>query len=564
MRLFVHAKRRGQVNSRAFNGKLHYPFLLLAVIALLIGCDGSSNGPTRKVEAVVPTIRVLPSGEPPEKRVVSTETILQNNCGGSAGVLNAIGRSRSIVYSLELGGEVSVDAGGSVGVPGVGAVQVGAEVAARYGVTYGQEETLSRSLTVSAKEGTNIIHTLRQVEYWETGDLVLETGGQKRRYPYRFRRDFGIELVESEDIGCDTGRIPSATPTSLPTSTRTASTVVPVEPTATAVSQTATSVPPTATLVPPTATSVPPTATLVPPTATSVPPTATPMPATPTPTLHSLTQYRGNPPVPAPLGWAFEQDGVQLNLISAEIRAESADELAAAQLWFALLNKTPQELLVEFDQDRIHIEDLDSVRYVDWGGSGVQSFWLSPGDHTIIDRYYTIVPDKTSRIPASALPVVVYVEQLSRVKNAQWVIGGKPLLTYSDGDPARSLGSRFDLGGLAVSLKDLGIRTSADGEPAAFHASFSVGNASAQRRLLELDYSYIYIEDSFGTRYIDWEGVGTYSAWLDPGQEYVFDRYYSTEYHAESRIPVGAEYVVAVSEGIGSGQRIQWRVDIVR
>jgi hypothetical protein len=192
----------------------HHPILLLLLIASIAGCSDLEKQPTEVSQIVTPAIQVIPSGEPPEKRVISSETIPQNNCGGSAGVSSTIERSRSIVFTLDLGAEISVNASGSAGVPGIGEVQVGAKVAAKYGVSYGQEETLSRSLTVSAKEGTNILHTLQQVEYWETGELVIVAGEKSLSYPYSFRKDFGVEHVKSENMGC-----PSLTPTPTPTST---------------------------------------------------------------------------------------------------------------------------------------------------------------------------------------------------------------------------------------------------------------------------------------------------------------------------------------------------------
>jgi hypothetical protein len=289
--------------------------------------------------------------------------------------------------------------------------------------------------------------------------------------------------------------------------------------------------------------------------------------STPKPTLPPTTQakyVRGNLPVPAPPGWAYEQEGVQLNLVKAEVRTSADYGSAAAHLWFALLNKSPQRLLVEFDQSQVYITDSRGARYVDYDGPGVQSFWMESGELKIIDRYYTTTPQRESRIPPSALPVIVHVDRLSRVQSAQWIIGGSPIPTYSNGDVAGHLGDSLNVDDFEVALIDLEVRTTEDSGSAAFRASFSVKNKSNQRRLLELDYAYIYIEDNSGTRYIDYDGGGLVSTWIDPGQEYTFDRYYSAEYNTNSRVPVGTSYVVVVCEGVGSGSRAQWRIDIVR
>ena len=211
----------------------HHLILLLLLITLGAGCGGPSQQPLESTQVVIPKVQAVPSGNPPEKRIISTETISQNNCGGSTDVSNTIERSRSIVYTVEVGAEISVNASGSAGVPGVGQVQVGNEVAAQYGVTYGKEETISRSLTVAAKEGTNMLHTFQQVEYRETGELIIMAGEKTLSYSYSFRKDFGIEFVKSENVGCPTSTI-SPTPTpAIPTTTSIPPTATPIPPTAT-------------------------------------------------------------------------------------------------------------------------------------------------------------------------------------------------------------------------------------------------------------------------------------------------------------------------------------------
>lgn len=306
-----------------------------------------------------------------------------------------------------------------------------------------------------------------------------------------------------------------------------------------------------------------PTPTKVPPTATPQLPTATAIPTSQPQVMHA--EYaRGNPPIPAPLGWAYENEGVQLNLVRAEIRSDTDSGSAAARLWFALSNKTPQRLLVEFDQSQTYIRDSRGTRYVDYDGPGIQSFWIEPGESRIIDRYYTTTPQRESRIPPSALPVIVQVDRVSRIQGAQWTIGASPIRTFSDGDPAGQVGQSLKVDDFEVTLINLEIRTTTDSGSAAFYAEFRVKNKSSQRKLLELDYAYVYVEDNFGTRYIDYDGAGLISTWLDPSQEYDFYRYYTTEYNKGSRVPIGTSYIVVICEGIGSGARAQWRIDISR
>ncbi len=224
-------------------------------------------------------------------------------------------------------------------------------------------------------------------------------------------------------------------------------------------------------------------------------------------------------------------------------------------------------MLVEFDYDNLFAMDGAGNRYIDWDGSGIETFHLESGEIKILKRYYTLIPGEKSRVSPSALPITVYVENLSRVHDVQWLISSPPIYeyhNYNDGDIAGNVGVPFYIENFSVTLTELEIHTSEDYDDAAFHAEFTVENTSSEARLLDLDYSYIYIEDNFGTRYVDYYGSGFEARWIDPGKSYKFDRYYSTEYREESRIPIGTAYVVVICEGIGEGSRAQWRFDIVR
>lgn len=222
----------------------HINFLMLLIAAVLVitGCSSSSNAaaPTSVAGSpniIAPIIRVV-QGLPIEKSI-SEEIIPQNNCYGNSPVSTVIQRSRTIKRSVDLGSGVTVSGSGEVGVPGMGDVQVGAEIAANYNVSYGDEETVSRNIMLTAKEGSNLNHRVRQYEVWETGEVIISSGNTEvARYPYEFRSDFKFELVDVEPIQCLTGNAASPLPTQ----------------TATVVPLTVTSPPPTATVIPPTAT----------------------------------------------------------------------------------------------------------------------------------------------------------------------------------------------------------------------------------------------------------------------------------------------------------------------
>ncbi len=167
-------------------------------------------------------IRVIDSGAPIQKPL-SEEVIPQNNCRGNSPVSNLVERSRTISRSAELGGGATISGSGEVGVPGIGGVQVGAEIAATYNTSYGEEETVSRNITLTAKEGSSLNHRVRQYELWRSGEVVISVGDDElARYPYEFRTDFGLELVDVQPIDCSTtstaSPAPSVAPTAPPTS----------------------------------------------------------------------------------------------------------------------------------------------------------------------------------------------------------------------------------------------------------------------------------------------------------------------------------------------------------
>ena len=187
----------------------------LLLVALISKCRPSS--PTQvaeKPEAPRVDIRVIPTGEP-LVRVVQTEKIVQPNCGGTLEVENVVERSRTIIHTVELGGGVEVNAQGEVSLLGTG-VQVGAAIAAQYGQSYGTEDTLTRAITVKAKEGTYMEHTIQQVEIWQRGTVEITIGDQQFTYPYYFRNDFSVELVKSQNIGCPPSEVAPLTPTATP------------------------------------------------------------------------------------------------------------------------------------------------------------------------------------------------------------------------------------------------------------------------------------------------------------------------------------------------------------
>jgi hypothetical protein len=138
-----------------------------------------------------------------ESKEIEVETIPQLNCTGSAEVENLIQKSRTIEHTMEVQNGVSINANGQVGFAGTD-VELGATVASQFGQSYGNSESITRSITVKTKPGINMQHIIRQVEVWKVGQAKISVGGQQTTIPFKFRSDFAIELVNSQNLGgCD-------------------------------------------------------------------------------------------------------------------------------------------------------------------------------------------------------------------------------------------------------------------------------------------------------------------------------------------------------------------------
>ncbi len=297
-------------------------------------------------------------------------------------------------------------------------------------------------------------------------------------------------------------------------------------------------------------------------------PTATPT-FTPAPTSTQVPTRTSAPKVPTKtvhaVGQPWEEAGVSLVLTNLEVRSESDGGDAAARAWFHLFNKSGQKLLVEVDWSKIRLEDSLGNEYVDWEGGGTTSHWVEPGRSYNFDRYYTRRAGERSRVPSNASFLDVVVDRFSRINDAQWRFEINPTLTPMPAPPSskvKKATQTWEQGGLALTLDKIELRALSDGGDAAAQAWFKLTNQSNERMLVELDYSHIYLLDSFGRRFSDWDGGGLESRWLDPGQSWEFNRYYTEMAGWWSRVTRGADFVLVVAEDVSRLTRAQWKVSI--
>lgn len=195
----------------------HKPVFVSVILLLTIVACGAEEdvvkapSPTPNV-----TIEILGSTHP-EVREIRIEAIQQNNCGGTAEVESQIQKSKSIAHTIEVGAGLEVNANGQVGFAGTD-VELGATVASQLGYSYGSVESISRSITLKAKEGTYMEHQVKLQEVWEIGTAKVVVNGQELEVPFSFRTDFTIDLIDSKEIKgkCKPTDIPTATNTLAP------------------------------------------------------------------------------------------------------------------------------------------------------------------------------------------------------------------------------------------------------------------------------------------------------------------------------------------------------------
>ena len=198
---------------------------LIAIGVLVSACIGGNTGSTLPLPtlplpspgslSLLSVVQVLPNETVTIKRVVSSETISQNNCGNTNPVEQSIERHLTVTHTADLGGEAKISADGKIsgGIPlevANAEVSVGSEIAAHYEVAYGREDVQIRTLNLVTNGGANQQFTVNHVQNWNTGTITVTVGTWTYSDDYEFYTSAGIEQLSSIDLGCPT---PTATVT---------------------------------------------------------------------------------------------------------------------------------------------------------------------------------------------------------------------------------------------------------------------------------------------------------------------------------------------------------------
>lgn len=166
---------------------------------ILVGCKSehnSSNTPLEISSGPNISVQILQT----DRIQVEEQVVNQNNCGGSSEVENTTEKSRIVEHIINVEGEYQLTANGEVGLPGTN-VELGVAVASSLGYSYGTSESITKSIIVKAQPGTNMAHRIKLVEIWDTGVANIKIDDQEFVIPFRFRRDFDVELIESTNLG---------------------------------------------------------------------------------------------------------------------------------------------------------------------------------------------------------------------------------------------------------------------------------------------------------------------------------------------------------------------------
>ena len=149
--------------------------------------------------------------------------------------------------------------------------------------------------------------------------------------------------------------------------------------------------------------------------------------------------------------------------------------------------------------------------------------------------------------------------KFSQIENATWRYDIYPI-SESISPPLTAIktGDAFRQGDLELVVKDVYIRPSDDSNRWAVRVWYELRNVGSKRIVVDIDYAYLDVMDSFSARFMDWDGGGLYSIGIDPGKNFQFDRTYSTSHHEQSRITTGAEFVLVNTSHISGFPDAQW------
>lgn len=150
----------------------------------IVGCGGSAeNGDV-----------IIKPGTFSEEKLIATEIIPLNNCGGNSKLGIDVERSRELTY-------VVTDKNG---------YELGTEhflIAAlekEYNIENGTKETQSHTIHLETKANSYVEYTIEWKEIWINGDVVVYSDGMESQTSYKVKKGIVFEIKEVRELSCDT------------------------------------------------------------------------------------------------------------------------------------------------------------------------------------------------------------------------------------------------------------------------------------------------------------------------------------------------------------------------
>ena len=202
------------------------PMIIMVICIFIVSaCGGNTEPPPTDTPTPIPTetptpmptstpapvIRVVPSGTHLEPTELYVEVHQQDNCGVPTTTISTFSNSATIHYNVELGASMTVNAEGEISLPGFTKVGIGAALAAHYNVQYGGQETKTFTLQLQAPGDVRVDHTLRHLQLWDRGTIIVTILGKDTSFPYKFPREYRIEN-KSIELPCPTTPVPTTIP----------------------------------------------------------------------------------------------------------------------------------------------------------------------------------------------------------------------------------------------------------------------------------------------------------------------------------------------------------------
>ncbi len=129
----------------------------------------------------------------PVTKLIVSEKVPLNNCGGNSGLVVDIERKHKFIYAItdEQGVELGTQYLFLTGL-----------LEKKYGVIDGTSETQTYTIHLETKANSYVVYTIEWKEIWRGGRATVKRSSKTEKIPYRVKQALAIEVKEVRNIGC--------------------------------------------------------------------------------------------------------------------------------------------------------------------------------------------------------------------------------------------------------------------------------------------------------------------------------------------------------------------------